>query len=111
MSWEKDMSAAAMTGEPGPDVTAENTWHGFGSDRHRVDIEPYESQLVVCLQSAAEDQRSDAPRGYWTVQGNRLLPLPTLSGMLVDNIYGGPPLFSAAELGGLFEFFRGGDAD
>ena len=103
MSWEKDMSAAAMMGKPA-DVTAENTWHGYGSDRAAVALD--NEAVYFCVGNAIDGGDSVA------AGGKRRSPLVTPAEMrLVRNQHGTWPLFSAAELGGPFEFFRGGDAD
>jgi hypothetical protein len=104
MSWEKDMSAAAMMGEPLQSVTAENTWHGFGSER--TEVLPFDEMVAFCLGNAVDGGDSVAAKG------KRRSPLVTPAELLlVTKPHGNPPLFSAAELGPLVEFFRGGDAD
>jgi hypothetical protein len=104
MSWEKDMSAVAMTDEP-VDATAENTWHGFGSER--TTVLPFDEMVAFCLGNAVDGDDSAAAKG------KRRSPLVTPAELLLLVIepHGNWPLFSAAELGPLVEFFRGGNVD
>lgn len=111
MTFERDMSAAAMMGEL-PDVTAENTWHGFGDPDLWSWFPPTDEELRLALRSAALDAEADRLRPFPGRNGRRRDHLVTPAEMsLALKPHGNWPLFSAAELGGPFEFFRGGDAD